>query len=53
MLGLNENPGYQAPVNVNYLGENFLYFGFLPMSMAANLNQQGIRVCNVLLSPFM
>ena len=44
-LGLNENRGYRTPVNVNRLGENFLYFGFIPASMATNRKQQGLRVC--------
>ena len=53
-LGLNVfygyNPsrngyGYNPPRNQNYLGPNFMYFGFVPA--AANHVEHGIEVCTV------
>jgi len=43
-LGLNEYSGYVQPQNLDYLGNNFLYFGFLPISIAQSISEQGIRV---------
>jgi len=35
------------PQNLNKLGPNFLYFGFIPASKARNRNKQGLQVCRV------
>jgi len=45
-LGLNENSGYASPNNRGRLGQNFLYFGFIPSSIARSRSQQGLQVCN-------
>jgi len=42
-LGLNQNTDYATPQNVAYLGQPYLYFGFLPRSIAANRTVQGIQ----------
>jgi len=47
-LGLNEYSDYAAPQNLGYLGQNFLYFGFVPVSMARSRSQQGLQVCILL-----
>jgi len=44
MLGLNDNTGYMDPVNLNTLKQPYLYFGFLPIAEARNINVQGIKV---------
>ena len=41
---MNSNNGYNTPQNVRYLGSNYLYFGFLPISTANTRTTQGIRV---------
>ena len=43
-LGLTEYSGYDGPVNRANLGENFLYFGFIPASMVRTGTRQGLRV---------
>jgi len=43
-LGLNEYYDYTVPVNVDYLGPNFVYYGFIPAHLARNKNEQGIQV---------
>ena len=47
-LGLNEYSDYAAPQNLGYLGQNFFYFGFVPVSMARSRSQQGLQVCILL-----
>ena len=42
-LGLNENGGYNSPVNGPILGSPYLYFGFLPIVNASNNNVQGLK----------
>ena len=44
-LGLNEYSGYAAPQNLGSLERNFLYFGFIPVSMARSRSRQGLQVC--------
>ena len=46
-VGLSENTGYNAPININILGTPFLYFGFLPIVNASNNNIQGLEVNGV------
>jgi len=41
-LSLNDHSRYAAPVNLNLLGQPYLYFGFLPVAHAANRNIQGV-----------
>jgi len=41
-LGLNQHTGYAGPANHATLGTPYLYFGFLPVSKAANRNAQGL-----------
>jgi len=41
-FGLSENNGYVTPVNAQFLGNPYLYFGFLPIVNAANRNVQGV-----------
>jgi hypothetical protein len=41
-LGLNQNTGYADPQNAMPLGNPYLYFGFLPISLANNGNTQGL-----------
>jgi len=43
-LQVNSNNGYNTPVNVESIGSNYLYFGFLPISTANARTTQGIRV---------
>ena len=43
-LGLNDNTGYMAPLNLHTLQHPYLYFGFLPITHAQNNNVQGIKV---------
>jgi len=40
-LGLSEHGGYAAPVNYNWLGCPYLYFGFVPTSHSTNRNPLG------------
>jgi len=46
-LGLNEYSNYTKPQNLDFLGPNFIYYGFIPASLAQNNNQQGLQVCVV------
>ena len=41
-LGLNQNVGYNSPVNVGSLGLPYLYFGFLPVANSAVPSVQGL-----------
>ena len=45
-VGLNNHTGYQGPINKasSLLGEKFLFFGFLPISIAKGKTTQGLRV---------
>jgi len=43
-LQVNSNKGYNTPLNVPYLGPNYLYFGFLPISSANAKTTQGLQV---------
>ena len=44
-LGLNEYVNYTTPENVDSLGPNYVYFGFIPAHLASNRDEQGIQVC--------
>jgi len=46
-LGLNNHVGFQRPVNVNSIGPNYLYVGFLPTSVAQSRTTQGLQVNGV------
>lgn len=46
-LGLSENTGYNAPVNIKNLGSPFLYFGFIPIVNGSNLDVQGLLMNGV------
>ena len=43
-LGLNQNVGYNTPVNVGSLGLPYLYFGFLPVANSAVPSVQGLAM---------
>jgi hypothetical protein len=42
-ISLHNNVGYTEPVNVGKLGNEFLYFGFIPASKARAKTVQGIK----------
>jgi hypothetical protein len=46
-LNLNSNTGYNTPKNVPYLGNPYLYYGFLPITTAGTTGTtQGLQVKN-------
>ena len=46
-LGLNEFIDYTAPKNLDFLGSDFLYFGFIPVSDVSRIDELGIQVCTI------
>ena len=46
-LGWNEFPDYSAPINLDYIGPTFMFLGFLPASLTAQGNEEGLQVSNV------
>ena len=45
-LGLNEFSGYNPPKNQDYIGPNFMFFGFIPASLDDHI-EHGLEVCTV------
>ena len=43
-LGLNNKDGYVSPINLHYIGQPFLYFGFIPADVARITALQGLWV---------
>lgn len=45
-IGVGENNGYTRPMNVDFLGAAYLFYGFIPADVARQRTTQGIQVCN-------
>jgi len=43
-LGLGDYSGYTAPQNLEALGPNYLYYGFIPAYKARSRTKQGLQV---------
>jgi len=45
-LGLNDFSGYTAPINIDHLGPNFMFYGYTPAHLMDPGSEQGIQVCS-------
>ena len=50
-LGLDDHTGYAGPVNLNFLGSPYLFYGFIPTNATNNADVfRGLKVSDISLA---